>query len=264
MTEKRQMIGPLQIVGSGSALANIGMVQKQLQDLGYYGGKQFPVCGQRALIPLPAPQLPKPVAAATSAPAVDASADTTTEPLALPLHDVPASFYSQDIGSQLAALASTPQHADSQGNRPEYIEAHVATTDGGGEVAAARRLRHIWNYNDLYRWDLDNDCFLHHYHLGAASILKFVNWVLLTLMGFDLSYWSALAQVFYTWREVADSLFEFWCSGLNDHHGAMMFASTVPPAPLVGRWGHASKREKHGLKAPRAKLAIAFRSVVQR
>lgn len=138
-------------------------------------------------------------------------------------------------GHHLAPLPDAP--------RPtihEQLEVWAACTDAGPDIACARSLIVTQLANDLWTWFFEIDCIAHQYQM--LSLMTLQPDELAKLLCLPTNYYSCLAIVMHLVRDNARSIWTFCVERFGGLRTLQLFPN-IPPIPISGRWGQASKCE---------------------
>ena len=140
-----------------------------------------------------------------------------------------------DGGLQLAVLLDTPRHTID-----EDLNVWACCTDAGPDISCARSLVASQVAHDLWTWFFEIDCLAHQYQL--LSLLTLQPDELSRLLMLPTNYYSCLAIIMHLVRDNARSIWTFCLARFGAARTLVLFAR-IPPAPISGRWGQASKCE---------------------
>ena len=86
----------------------------------------------------------------------------------------------------------------------------IATTDKGGDVAAARAQMQQDLEPFATKLMFDGVCLAHQYQILVFLILYLMDKVIAPAMGSELKYYSTLASIFHVWRDNAAGILWQW------------------------------------------------------
>ena len=136
----------------------------------------------------------------------------------------------------------------------------MATTDGGTNELLAKKLVQVLTRSIPGFFFLPATCLEHSAHLGVLGGLKLVD-RLLQSHGRKWRYFSAIAMMANTFRDLAQSLFSAWRVLFGDD-SAVKDVKALFPRCIAERWGSIDHTETRMLKAGVPCLARAMTHVL--
>ena len=138
----------------------------------------------------------------------------------------------------LVARTPPPRHTIQQ-----TLKIDVCVSDAGPDISQSRKQVASAYVFRLWHWFFHIDCFAHQYQLLSLESLKPV--LLEKLLGVPTSYYSCLAITMHLFRDNIKAVWKYLVDqeDIGVARAKTLNANRVPPRPLSGRWGQASKCE---------------------
>lgn len=133
--------------------------------------------------------------------------------------------------------------------RPRHLTIWIFGTDQGSDQKTAAAMMSADVRRSVSVWMFRQWCLLHEVALLVKGQLATLG-----------TYWSGLAKLINVWRTGSNAKLLF--RSYESLHGlarAKAVAGTLPPRPLRGRWGSASRAETFVLRSSRSELTAAFK-----
>ena len=132
----------------------------------------------------------------------------------------------------------------------------MATTDRGSNELWSKKTVLVQTKDVPSLFYLPSDCFEHLSHLGVLGALKLTDQLLKGHRPWK--YYSSIAIVANTLRDLGQSLFLTWRALFGDADAVSKVKSLIPRC-VAGRWGSIAETERRLLEAEVSKLSTAIK-----